>query len=243
MLSTLTGNGRGWSPRRITGLVAWFEARRNSVILDSNGDVATWVDPTTGATIDGGGGAPDWLPNGWGSGVPALGLASGLTGMSTTSATLVNPGSGTDVAFSIFCTIQPTAEAAHVIACWQHSVGSSLSCLQMLDGADAGKVRYRRIDSGATAVNVDGTTNLGFLKRRIGLFFFGTTADIYVDRSREASGASDVGALTPDTFKIATGPGVDSFTGFMADFVLVNRAAPLQDYLAYESWSRATYGT
>ena len=241
-LSTLSGGGN-WNPSRLPGLVAWWNANRNAVVLDGGGDVAFWNDSAGGNAMDGSGTAAEWLPNGWGTRIGALGMQVAVTGFSSAAAGLVNPGSGTDIPFSLFCTIQPTAVAAHVIACWQHSVGSSLSSLEMLDGVDAGKLRYRRTDAVGSSVNLDGASNIGFAKRRIGLLFAGTTARIFADKIQEATGASDVGNLTPDTFKLGTGPGVDSFTGLFADFVLMNRLVSVADYLAYEEWSRATLGT
>ncbi len=241
MLSTLASGGL-WNPLRLPGLLAWFNANPAFVAV-TGADVDEWRSRASDASVLTGGVATNlWMSDGWGSGVPAIDFGSGAGGaMSGAAVGLVAPGNGTDLPFSLFVSIRQTALVDNTtIVCWQ-SGGSSLSSLQMLNSG-SGLLRYQRSDSGATSVNVDGTLGMGFVKRRIGLIFSGTSAQIYQNRLLEASGACDVGALACDTFKIGSGPGIDSFDGIIADVVVLNRAASVAEYLAYEEWSRRALG-
>lgn len=243
MLSTLSGIGT-WTPRRLPGLVAWFNATRNDVVLNATDEVTTW-NATGGQSVTStGADDPAWLPNGWGQGVGGLNMTNGTSAITSTAAGLVNPGSGTDVPFSLFCSIKSSGVVAEpTIVCWQDSVGNSLSSLRMNVVGAIAVAQYRRTDATSSNVDVTGTVEIGLGRRRIGVLFSGTSVDIYLDRNLEASGASNVGALTPDTFKIASGPGVDGFSGIFADLVVMNRLVSVADYMAYEAWSRKVLGT
>ena len=244
MLSTLTGGGT-WTPRRLPGLVTWLNAARNSVVLNATNEVTTWNSSGSDSlsVASTGTDEPDWDPSGWGSGIPAIAMSQlGATALTSTTAGIVNPGSGTDVPFSLFCTVQPTVVADHTIACWQDSVGTSLSSLRM-NNSGTGTLRYRRTDAAASSVDVDGTTGLGFFRHRIGVLFAGTTVSIYLNGAVEVTAASsNVGALTPDTFKVGSGPLIDAFTGLVQDVVIMNRLVSVADYLAYYNWSRRAFG-
>lgn len=241
MLSTLSGIG-SWTPRRLPGLVEWFNATRNSVILDGSGEVATWVG-ALGNTVSGAGSAPDWKPDGWGQNVPSLGMQAGVTLLSSTAAALVTPGTGTDVPFSLFCSVRHTVIEDSTIVCWQDSVNSSLSSLNLVGAGADTIIRYRRTDAATNSVDVDSSMVTGVVRRRLGVLFDGTAVQIFIDRTLAASSGSNVGALSLDTFKIGSGPGIDSFTGDIADIVIMNRLVSVADYLAYESWSRKALGT
>lgn len=240
MLSTLSGIGT-WTPRRLPGLVEWFNATRNSVVLNGSSKVSSWTG-ALGNTVTGTGTEPDWNPNGWGQGIPALGMQAGVTLLSSTGAALVNPGTGTDVPFSLFCSVRHTVIEDSTIVCWQDSGGSSLSSLSLVASGASTIVRYRRTDAVAASVDVDTTNPVGVLRTRIGVLFDGTAVQIYIDRTLAASGASNVGNLAPNTLKIGSGPGIDSFTGDFADLVIMNRLVSVADYLAYDAWSRKTLG-
>lgn len=237
MISCLQGNG-AWDPRRLPGVVAWFNPNPNNVTLNATSEVLTWDGGNGLSAGTQGADEPDWSANGWGQAVPGITMASNVLQM--TDAAMLNVVSGTDVAFSLFCTIRTNVVGDYTIVCWQ-SAGGALSALQLVN-TSGGRIRYRRTDDAASSVDVDGTNDVGLVGRRFGLLFAGTSVQVYMNRSLEASGNSNVGALTPDTFKIGSGPLVDSYSGVFADLVIMNRLVSVADYLAYEGWSRKVMG-
>ena len=241
-LSTLTGGGT-WNPLRLPGLLGWFNVNPDFVTIDGTPNVLTWRSRHSAALTLTAGGGPGWLPNGWGTAIPAIDMSQASSDvLSTTTASIVAPGNATDAPFSLFCTFQPTVVADHTIACWQAAAGNSLSCLRM-NNSGTGVLRYRRTDAAASNVDVDGTSELGFFRHRVGVLFTGTSVSIYLDGAIEVGPtASNVGALTCDTFKIGSGPGIDAFTGLVQDVVVMNQAVTPADYLAYYNWSRRTVG-
>ncbi len=232
-----------WTPARIPGLIAWFSAQRSYVTIDTSPDVLTWRSRHTDGQIltTTGVAAPDWLPNGWGQGIPAIGMSVAVgNALSTTTGGLVTPFTGTDLPFSIMCTVRPQSALDQVIVGWAGPSDLSVSSLAIHSGIP----RYSRTDAASNLATLDGSAEIGtVVNRRMAVLFTGTSGEVYVDRTVVAAGACNVGAMTPDIFKIGSGPlPADGFTGLVADVAVFSRECTVAEYFAYYNWSMRTLG-
>lgn len=239
-----------WSPLRYPGLLGWFTTGRNNVVLNGTGEVTSWRNFPIGtlALSSSGADEPDWMQNGWGQGISAIDFSDTGGGGGAVAVTvaggggdLIAPGAGTDLPFSLFCTLNLTTFAAQTIASWYNSGGDALSALQTF-AVGGNRLRYTRTDDAASSVSVDGVAPIGTGRMRVGILFSGTSVEIYQEQTRVATGAADVGALSSDTFEIGASPANDYVSGRIADVVVINRLCSVAEYIAYYNWSRTVLG-
>ena len=245
MLSTLTsGRGRSLFPLTLQPL-AWFYAHPSYLVFDDAQPdrVGSWKDRTGNAanTINRSGASwPLWSPNGWRSGVGAVGFDGAAAFLNATSGPLATFQTGADVPFSCLLTARIDASTDHGILYWLD--GGTARSHWRTNNTPPEVNRYVRTDDAASSVTVTGALDMGTTNNRFGLVFPGTTVTTYRGRDIDNNAsACNVGTCTFSQFELGR-TSVGQLDGPVVDLVIVPRAITAAEWQAYVYYSIGEFG-
>jgi hypothetical protein len=248
------GGPAAWTPLTPGNLVTWWSAgltfcfeddagtdtcenADGVAVLQDRSGLAQNLTQTTAAS------RPQFESAGWNGTQPSALFDGAGDVLQRTSGTLLTSFAGSDTAFTVFLTLQSTtATLNQSILCWDNSTPGNELITVRTDNTGNNLLRVQRTDTAAATVTRTGTIALTTSRRRIVVFFSGTSVTTWVDSVVDINNlAMDVGTLTTlNRFRFGNGT-AGSFAGRIAE-CLVYTGDKSAHVANYQTYSVATWG-
>lgn len=245
--------GGAWTPASLGALHLWVAAGTTWCFEDDAGtDPCENTDGVAFWSSQGGlnqhltqtvaGSRPQFQTAGWNGAQPAVVFDGAGDVLTRTAGLLLLDLAGSDKAFTLFATLQCDAPSQdQSLFCWDNSAGNERMNIRTENGLN-NRLRIERVDAAGTLAAQNGSAQLTTARRRLVVYFSGTTISTWVDGTLDVNAAAmDVGSLTTlNRFRMGNGTS-GSFSGRIPECVLQlgDASAHVANYQAY---SVATWG-